>query len=360
MTVPVGADGVLGLYSAVGDAFAGRREGFGRRRAAIAARFARHRGGDERAAAAAWIAGALAEIGLVAVTLTPGATPRARALAHADVPLHGARIAAGLHGVPREAADLVRWHREHDDGTGVPDGLRWDGIPAGAAGVGIAHAFLAGIEDPADPQGPLEAMFALAADAGRRFSVDVVRAFRAFVTEQPDVDAPDATELPAVDEDAAVAALADLIDARDAQTAGVSERLAARAAALAARLGIDAARAERCARLLALGRVADTTPGEAFDPFSRFAREQRTTSARRAAALAAAVPGFAAEAPVLAASAAWFDQGPADPHAAVLAVLVAADGIDPLDAPRRLAAAAGSQLDPDVTRAYLTSIGAPT
>jgi len=36
MTVPVVPDGALGLYSAVGDAFAGRRLGFGVRRAALA------------------------------------------------------------------------------------------------------------------------------------------------------------------------------------------------------------------------------------------------------------------------------------------------------------------------------------
>ncbi|HEX3549852.1 MAG TPA: HD domain-containing phosphohydrolase, partial [Candidatus Elarobacter sp.] len=204
MTVPVGADGALGLYSAVGDAFAGRRLGFGRRRAALAARFARHRGAGAHAAAAAWVAGALAEIGLVAVVLPPGTPARARAIATADAPLHGARIVASLSGVPREAADLVRWHREHDDGTGVPDGLRWDGIPPAAAAIGVAHAFLAAIEDAAEPREPFEALFALAAEAGRSFSIDVVRAFRAFMAEQPDVDAADETELPALDEHAAL------------------------------------------------------------------------------------------------------------------------------------------------------------
>ncbi|MDB5070108.1 MAG: hypothetical protein JWM87_1219, partial [Candidatus Eremiobacteraeota bacterium] len=41
MTVPVGADGAIGLYSAAGYAFAVRRLGFGRRGAELAARFAR-------------------------------------------------------------------------------------------------------------------------------------------------------------------------------------------------------------------------------------------------------------------------------------------------------------------------------
>ena len=79
------AGGALGLYSAVGDAFAGRRLGFGRRRAALAARFARHRGGDDRNVAANWVAGALAEIGLVEVVIGPDATAQQQVLALARV-----------------------------------------------------------------------------------------------------------------------------------------------------------------------------------------------------------------------------------------------------------------------------------
>ena len=112
MTVPVGADGVLGLYSAVGDAFAGRKLGFGRRRAALAARFARHRGTGDSGVAASWLAGALAEIGLIGVVVAPDATPPARLHAFADAPLSGAHIVAAFPGLPSQAADLVRWHRE--------------------------------------------------------------------------------------------------------------------------------------------------------------------------------------------------------------------------------------------------------
>src|ERR1700736_6368605 len=97
MTVPVGADGVLGLYSAGGDAFAGRRLGFGRRRATLAARFARHRNAAD--VTANWVAGALAEIGLIAGVVPADATPALRLHALADAPLHGAHLAAALPGV---------------------------------------------------------------------------------------------------------------------------------------------------------------------------------------------------------------------------------------------------------------------
>src|ERR1700681_3446425 len=190
MTVPVGADGVLGLYSAVGDAFAGRRLGFGRRRAALAARFARHRGAGDAGVTASWIAGALAETGAVAIVVAPDATAPARLHAFADAPLHGAHLVGALAGLPSHAADIVRWHLEHDDGTGIPDRLRWDGIPADAAALGIVHAFLEAVEDPAEPREALEALFGLAAESGRRFRVELVRAFRGFAGASPDWDAP--------------------------------------------------------------------------------------------------------------------------------------------------------------------------
>jgi hypothetical protein len=358
MTVPVGADGALGLYSAAGDAFAGRRLGFGRRRAALAARFARHRTGDEAAASASWAAGALADIGLVAVVLPPDAGPQARLLAVADAPLHGAHIVAGLGGIPPHAADVVRWHREHHDGTGSPDRLRWDGIPADAAALGIVQAFLEAVEDPAEPRDPGEALFAVAADSGRRFKIELVRAFREFVLSAPDWDAAPGAAVPAVDEDAALASLAARIDARDSATAGRSERLAAAAGPLAAQLGLDAARAARLARLLALGRATEDVRHDDFDPLSRFARDRRTAEASRAAEIAAAVAAYAADAPHLAASAAWHEDGDPDRYAAVLAVVAAGDLLPADDAARRLAAAAGTQFDPEIVRAYLAGAGA--
>ncbi len=366
MAVPLDAggtaDGVLGLLSAVGDAFAGHSLGFGRRRAALAARFARHRGGDAAAVAASWLAGALADTGRISVIVPAGASERQRQLAYADAPLHGARLVAGLPGAPPGAADLVRWHREHQDGTGFPDRLRWDGIPAGAVALGIADAFLTAVEDPAEPREPGEALYAVIAEGGRRFRVELVRAFREFVTTQPDFGAPLEVEPPALDHDALLSALAARLDARDERVAGRSARLAGLAGPLAARLGLDAARAVRLAHLAALGRAAADLPphDDAFDPLSRFAREPRLAEARRAAGLAAAVPHYADDAPLLAGAAVWYEEGAPEPLAAVLALALAADVLDRVEGPRRLAAAAGTQFDPAVVRAYLVSLGAAT
>ena len=361
MTVPVVPDGALGLYSAVGDAFAGRRLGFGRRRAALAARFAAHRRADEATVAAAWVAGALAETGLVDVVLTADASPHARLFGLADAPLHGARVVAALRGLPPVAADIVRWHREHDDGTGIPDRLRWDGIPAEAAALGIAHGFLEAIEDSDEPRGPDEALFTIVAESGRRYRIELVKAFREFLTANPSCwDDPVDVAVSELDEDEALASLAARIDARDPHGPGRSERLADLAGTLAGRLDLDPARAARLARLLALGRAADVIAHDDFDPLSRLARERRETVARRAAAIAASVPRYEPDAPYLAASAAWYEEGDTNRLAGVLGLVLAVDALDPQDVTRRLTAAAGTQFDPDVTRIYLATLGAPT
>jgi len=353
MTVPVDlADGALGLYSAVGDAFAGRRLGFGRRRAAVAARFARRRGRDEDAVAAIWYAGSLAEVGLVAIALPPEAGAQQRTLAYADAPLHGARIVAAFPSAPPRASDIVRWHREHDDGTGIPDRLRWDGIPADAAALGITHAFLEAVEDPDEPREGVEAVFALAAESGRRFAVDLVRSFREFILAG-DWDGPLAFARSSIDDDDAIRLLAQRIDARDARTDGRSERLATLGTMLAQRLDLDPRRTARLARLLALGRATDPVPQDDFDPFSRFARDGRAALAYRAGAIAASVAAYAADAPPLAASGTWYEDGNQEPLAGVLGLLLAVDALSPLDAPRRLVAASGTQFAPDTTRAYL-------
>ena len=355
MTVPVDlAGGALGLYSAVGDAFAGRRLGFGRRRAAVAARFAQRLGRDEAAVAAVWFAALLADIGLVAIALPPDASPQRRTLAYADVPLHGAHIVAAFEGAPPRASDIVRWHREHDDGTGIPDRLRWDGIPADAAALGIVQAFLEAVEDPEQPRDGVEAVFSLEAESGRRFAVDRLRAFREFVLGA-NWDAPFADlAFPPIDEDEALRCLAQRIDARDARPEGRSERLAALGRTLAARLDLDPGRTARLARLLALGRATEPVPHDDFDPFSRFARDARTALAQRAGAIAASAERYAGDAPHLIASAGWYEDGDAQPLAGLLGLLLAVDALNPVDAPRRLAAASGTQFAPETTRAYLT------
>lgn len=352
------ADGALGLYSAVGDALAGRRPGFGRRRASLAARFARHRGRDADAVSANWLAGALAEIGLIDVAPEPGASSYRYELARADAPLYGARIVAALPAGAR-AADLVRWHREHDDGTGGPDRLRWDGIPADAAALGIAHAFVAALENADEPREAGEALFEIMAQSGRRFRVDLVRAFREFIGL--DLAGWDETFDPAlapVDDDALLVELVARLDRRDGRSTGRSERLAALVDGISRRLELDAPRAVRLARLLALGHATPEIADDDFDPLSRFARDARASNAARAAAIAASVPRYAVDGPLLAASGAWHEDGQGDPLAAVLALALAVEALPATDVSRRVAAAAGTQFDPVVARAYLTGIGA--
>ncbi|MDB5041495.1 MAG: metal dependent phosphohydrolase [Candidatus Eremiobacteraeota bacterium] len=364
MTVPFDAaspsDGAFGLYSAVGDALAGRRLGFGVRRAALAANFARHRGADESGATANWAAGLLAEIGLVAVVVPADAVPRTRLLGLADAPLYGARIVAGLPGLPARTSDIVRWHREHDDGTGFPDRLRWDGIPADAASLGIANAFVEAIEDPEEPRDAAEALFAILAENGRRFRVELVRAFREFIMLTPLWDARWEPVLPASDDDALLEGLAEMLDARAAHTAGRTARVVDLARSLATRLDLDERRVVRAARLLALGAAGHEVADDRLDPLSRFARDRRATVARHAAAIAQTVAAYRDDAPLLGASSAWHEDGTRDPLAAVLALAIAVDAIGPNDGPRLVAAAAGTQFDPDVARVYLSGTGAPT
>ena len=40
-----------------------------------------------------------------------------------------------------EAASIIRWHHEHMDGTGYPDGLRGEAIPAAARIIAVVDAF---------------------------------------------------------------------------------------------------------------------------------------------------------------------------------------------------------------------------
>jgi len=363
------ADGALGLYGAVGDVCAGRALGFARRRANVAARFAQRRGAD---AAAAWYAGLIAETGLACVATGADDSERRRTLARADYPLHGARLAAAIPGLPRATADLVRWHREHDDGTGFPDALRWDGIPADAAALGIVHAFLAVLADAPDAS-PAEAAFGLSAEAGRRFGVATLRAFRDYAGATGDDGSapfePEANEAdaPAPGEDAALGALAAAIDARLPETEGRTERRVALAGPLAAKLGRDPGAAARLARLAALLDVvaaADASgPGAGpqaalADPLDPAGRAARAEHGRAAARIAGAVARYAADAPLLAASVAWHEDGPHDPLAAVVAVALAAEALDPLEAPRRIGAAGGTQFEPETVRAYLASAGA--
>jgi putative nucleotidyltransferase with HDIG domain len=53
----------------------------------------------------------------------------------------GAEIVAPLLGADSTVRDVVRWHHEHLDGWGGPDGLEGDAIPLAARIVAVADAF---------------------------------------------------------------------------------------------------------------------------------------------------------------------------------------------------------------------------
>ena len=365
MTVPLGgaiASGALGVFAAVGDAYAGRRLGFARRRAALAAAYARHCGEDAAGVAGAFVAGLLADTGLIDAVPPDDASERIRLRVAGDAPLYGARLAASLPGIPPTASDRIRWHRERYDGTGTPDRLRWDGIPETAAALGMAHAFTELLDNGEGPADPNEAIFALMAESGRAFRVESLRAFRAFILASSGLGAdpgPIALD-PLLDDDAHLATIAERIDRRDARTAGRTARIVEIVDALAARLGEDPARAMRAARLLALGRAGVPIADDEIDPLNRFSRDARGAEMRRAAQIAAAAERYAVDAPLVAAAGVWYEDGPHERISSILSLASVVTTMNPADGPRRITAAAGTQFDPAVAHAYLITQGVAT
>jgi putative nucleotidyltransferase with HDIG domain len=84
-----------------------------------------------------------------------------------------------------EAAEIVRAHHEHYDGTGYPRGLRGEDIPLGARIILVADAFDAMTTDRPYRRGrlPREALQALRAHAGRQFDPAVVQALDQIISE---------------------------------------------------------------------------------------------------------------------------------------------------------------------------------
>jgi putative nucleotidyltransferase with HDIG domain len=79
-----------------------------------------------------------------------------------------------------EAADIVRHHHEHIDGSGYPDGLRADAIPLGSRVVLVADAFDALTTDRPYRKGrsKIEALEVISAHAGTQFDEGVVEALK--------------------------------------------------------------------------------------------------------------------------------------------------------------------------------------
>jgi response regulator RpfG family c-di-GMP phosphodiesterase len=377
---PATSDAVR-LLSAIGDTLSGHGLGFGMRVATVAANFAMHRGCSPETVAASYFAGALHAIGCVRAPLRAPASERERAIEQWDVPVHGARIIAAMPGLPPATADYVRWHRESFDGTGYPDRLRWNGIPPAAMAINVVRAFVEGLESNGEHASPAEAFFALAGASGQTFSVTAVHEFRTFFAakaETFEVPVTIAWDSGAFDPRASVAAVCREIDARDERTSGRGERLAAILRTMAPLAGEDVERAAFAAVLTALGRLHDALPGDDYDPLSRLGRDARAVDALTAKRILGVSPAFAEFAPLLGATAEWFDgsglpgrlAGADIPTVAgMLAVALAADAMEYAaglrvtgDSPGvyvRLAAAAGSQFDPALVAAYVAARGGP-
>lgn len=82
-----------------------------------------------------------------------------------------------------EAAEIVRHHHEHYDGSGYPDGLRGDQIPVGSRVVLVADAFNAMTTDRPYRRGfrKEEALNILEKHAGTQFDPEVVKALTTII-----------------------------------------------------------------------------------------------------------------------------------------------------------------------------------
>ena len=358
------------LLSAVGDIFGGHRIGFSTRVANVAARFAVYRQASSESIAATFYAAALHRIGAVRVVVPRDAPPRAAEIAGWDDPPAGAAIVALAGVFPPATADAVRWHREAFDGTGFPDQLRWNGIPETAMAINIARAFVEAREALAENGSAADAVFMLVGESGRVFALSAMREFREFLAAEADsYDAPfePAWPLPDADPRALIARVCAEIDARQARTAGRGDRLERIVRAILTRLDvadIDPDRAAFAGRLTALARTGKDFSADDVFTLSRLGLEARASQACTAAHILSAAPAFESFAAIVGATEEWYDGSglPAqyandaiDPIARLLAVAIAAEAVTAGDAPRRIKAAAGTRLDPNMVAAYLAA-----
>ncbi len=367
------------VLSAVGDTFSGRSIGFGMHVADVAGRFAEYRELDPEAIAATFYAGALHGIGAVRMIMPRDASPRAIEITGWDHPPAGAAIVAATQVFPAATADGIRWHREAFDGTGFPDQLRWNSIPPMAMAINIARAFVAALEEHGESGSARDALFALAAETGGVYSLSGMREFRAFLEVEPEsCVAPYEPRWPLRETDprALIGRICAEIDARQTRTAGRGDRLERIVREILAQLGdpqFDADHVAFAGRLTALARTGNDGGADDVFTLTRLGLESRAVRALATAHIVSAGATFGPFAPILGAIEEWYDgsglpghqAGAAiDPSARVLAVAVAAealgaDGQTAGDAPRRIAAAAGTRLDPVVVDAYLAGSRKP-
>ncbi|MBV8245213.1 MAG: hypothetical protein JOZ38_04775 [Candidatus Eremiobacteraeota bacterium] len=371
----------LALYGAIGDYALGNDPAHGRRTASVACGIAEIASVSESERHAIYFAGMLHAIGALGnsgVRKRDALAARAAMMERWNVPAQGARICDVIAALPKECADLVRWHREAWDGTGYPDQLRWHGIPKYAQFLHLAEVFL----EFGDPE---EAMAAIVAASGRLFSPEEVRTFLSwFHTSGGEVEIlpvpHEALDPKRTSTSQVFFLVSEAIDAHNLSP-GRSTRVATLARATAAAYGASETECdvtEAAARLFGIGEFdAEELEWRMFDPLAALGREVRGTHAATSAAVVAHVEEFAAAAGALRARAEWFDgtglpgrlRADAIPTAArVLAVAIAYEALDegfrtqfrgerftPQD---RIESASGTQFDPKVVRAFQTALKA--
>lgn len=132
------------------------------------------------------IAGILHDIGKIGVSgriiRKPAKLDPDETLAMRRHPVIGAEIMQPVE-LLSEAAEIVRHHHEHLDGSGYPDGLKGEEIPIGSRIVLVADAFNAITTDRPYRRGRSkeEALEVLKEHAGRQFDQKVVRALESII-----------------------------------------------------------------------------------------------------------------------------------------------------------------------------------
>jgi HD-GYP domain-containing protein (c-di-GMP phosphodiesterase class II) len=158
--------------------------------AAIAKRMVQHLGWSRNGVRQIGIAAELHDIGKIGVPewLLHKAGQLSDAEYH-EVMKHtviGEEIVTPLLGAESTVRDVVRWHHEHMDGWGGPDGLEGEAIPLAARIVAVADAFDAmTTARPYRPALPVEAALReLRRESGSHFDQRCVDALEALVPEQ--------------------------------------------------------------------------------------------------------------------------------------------------------------------------------
>ncbi|MBV8149676.1 MAG: hypothetical protein JO092_11330 [Candidatus Eremiobacteraeota bacterium] len=352
---------VLALYGAIGDAAYGNPPGFALRKASTAVSLARSVQLEPLECDAIYFAGILHAVGAIgSAAFRKGAqlSPRLARMESWDVPALGARACAQIGALPSATADIVRWQAECWDGTGYPDQLRWQGVPASAMVLALADAFVRASD-------PDEALIRVGEQSGRAYGPDLAGEFSKWYYlrggEAPALQPPPLESLRTPSFDDArnlLESIADRVDAHNA-VEGRWRRVERLTAACATILHLDAQTSRSLAqgvRVYGAGEVADAD-SERFDALLRLGIDQRAKHALAAAALLESKAAFSGAAELVRARAEWYD-GTGKPNGlrreaipAGARLLAAAIAYDSLDQKDRIVDAIGTQFEPHAVAA---------